>query len=502
MLQQTQSPASPDVSVIQQAPQKDRVIRVGAYCRVSTDLDVQKTSLDIQMHAYERIIAEHPGWKLAGIYADKGISGTAVNKRTEFLRMIDDAEAGKIDYILVKSISRFSRNTVDLLRYVRELKEIGVNVYFEKEHIDTGNSNSEFMLSIFAAAAQEEIISLSENMKSGRRMRFAQGIQQWTHIYGYAPGWEIVPEEAAVIRRIYSDYLSGKSLPTICKELNSEGIPVASGAGRWESHTIAEMIRNEKYAGHALLQKTYIKDPIKHQKVSNRDALVKQYFRRDHHKAIVPEAVWEAAKTVLTMKDKSRGVTQYPFYGILRCPFCGAAMVRFHYNKADYYWTCEGNGNGETRNKRSHCPPFALHESALKQSLQDAEYPLEYWPLKQKTKSITFAHGDWEYLLITPTAGEDCVTIPIAYDIPSNRPLPTIKEAPYDWDSITGGDVRMTTFINGLPISTSRSTLMKKRIHCLQETVRSLRILPPESYEPNVPRVEAYKAEPLEEART
>ena len=501
MFQQTVSPASPDVHVIQQEAKKDRIIRVGAYCRVSTDMDVQKTSLDTQMHAYERIIAEHPGWELAGIYADKGISGTAVNKRTEFLRMIEDAEAGKIDYILVKSISRFSRNTVDLLRYVRELKEIGVNVFFEKEHIDTGNSNSEFMLSIFAAAAQEEIISLSENMKSGRRMRYAQGIEQWTHIYGYDKGWEIVPGEAAVVRRIFTDYLSGKSLPIISKELNAEGIPVATGKGRWEAHTLSMILQNEKYAGHALLQKTYIKDPIKHLKVSNRDAVVKQYFTRNHHKPIVPEAEWEAAKKVLTMRARNRGMTQYPFYDILRCPFCGAAMVRFHYIKNEFFWTCGGNRKGMTRKERSHCPPFVLYEAALEKSLQDAGYPLEYWPLLQRVSSITFAPGDWNHLLLQPANSGNPEAILIAYDLPTNSPLPMVTESPYERLTVSGRSLQKTTFINGIPINPSRSALMVKRVRNLQDTVRSLSILPPEPYESDVPKVDLYKTAPTEERK-
>ena len=213
MLNQSLSPASSGVQVIENTGTPNKTILVGAYCRVSTDLEMQKTSLETQMIAYEKIINDHPGWVLAGIYADKGLSGTSVNHRTEFQRMIADAKEGKLNYILVKSISRFSRNTVDLLQYVRDLKKIGVYVYFEKERIDTGKTDSEFMVSIFGAAAQEEIISLSNNMKVGRRMRFAQGKQQWTHIYGYRRGWEIVPAEAEVIRKIYDMYLSGCSLP-------------------------------------------------------------------------------------------------------------------------------------------------------------------------------------------------------------------------------------------------------------------------------------------------
>lgn len=490
MLNRTVSPAHPDVHVIEQAAQPANNILVGAYCRVSTDLEVQKTSLDVQMMAYERIINNHPGWVLAGIYADKGLSGTSVNRRTEFLRMIADAKAGKLNYIMVKSVSRFARNTVDLLRYVRELKQIGVNVYFEKERIDTGTGSSEFLLSLFGAAAQEEIISLSNNMKVGRRMRYAQGQVQWTHIYGYAPGWKIVPEEAEVIRRIFTLYLSGKSLPAICDTLNGDGIPVATGKGLWESHTVACMLWNEKYAGHCLMQKTYIKDPIKHERVSNRGTVVRQYFMRNHHDPIVPDEIWEAAKLVLTMKGRMRGATQYPFYGILHCPYCGANMVRFHHCKGDFFWTCGGNKPGTVRETRSDCPPFAIHESDLLGALKNAGLPLEYWALKQEVTSISFPQGDWNHLLATPVDAPDSPRLlPISYDSPSNSPLPAITQAPYEWHLIRGNETQMTTFINEVPISQNTAHQMLKRISLIQDKVRHLSILPPESYEADVPRV-------------
>lgn len=494
MLNQISSPASPDVHIIEQEVQTYQKTLVGAYCRVSTDMEVQKSSLETQMMAYKRIIADHPGWVLAGIYADEGLSGTSVNRRTEFQRMISDAKAGKLNYILVKSISRFSRNTVDLLQYVRELKQIGVNVYFEKEHIDTGAGSSEFLLSIFGAAAQEEIISLSNNMKVARRMRFAQGKEQWTHIYGYERGWEIVPEEAEVIQRIYRMYVNGNSLTEICDELNNEGIPVSTGKGRWEAHSIAMMMKNEKYAGHILMQKSFIKDPITHEKVSNRDAIIPQYFKRNHHAPIVSEEIWEAANLIMTMKDIRRGVVQYPFYGILHCPFCGANMVRFHHSGKDWYWTCCGKKDGTTRSERSSCPPFAVSDTALLHSLEEAGLPTEYWPLKQIAASITFPKGDWDHLLIKPaTAGEEPILIPIEYDRPSNSPLPIIKEKLYEWRYIRGNEVFLTVFINGIPMERSRSGIMVKHIRNLQNRVRSLRILPHEHYESDVPKVEKTK---------
>ena len=483
-------PASSSVHVIENAASPNNAILVGAYCRVSTNLDVQKASLETQMAAYEKIIRDHPGWVLAGIYADKGLSGTSVNHRTEFQRMIADAKAGRINYILVKSISRFSRNTVDLLQYIRDLKKIGVFVYFEKERIDTGKTDSEFMVSIFAAAAQEEIISLSNNMKVGRRMRFAQGETQWTHIYGYNRGWEIVPEEAEVIRRIYDMYLSGSGLPEICDALSKDRIAVPTGEGRWASHTISCIIKNEKYKGACLMQKSYIKDPIRHEKVSNRDALVPQYFKRDHHAPIVAAEDWEAANLILTMKDRKRGATQYPLYGILRCPVCGANMIRFHYCKDDYFWTCGGHKDGVTREERSGCPAFAIHESDLFHSLTDAGLPLEYWPLRIKVESITFPKYDWSRLVIQPAGNKSSYQIPIAYDLPSNSPLPIITEAPHEWKLCSKTKVTQTTFINGKPISPCIASRMLDRIHRIQSRVRSLVILPAEHYEADVPKVD------------
>ncbi len=490
MQNQVLSPASSGVHIIERAALPNNAILVGAYCRVSTNLDVQKVSLETQMAAYEKIIRDHPGWVLAGIYADKGLSGTSVNHRTEFQRMIADAKAGKLNYILVKSISRFSRNTVDLLQYVRDLKKIGVYVYFEKERIDTGKTDSEFMVSIFGAAAQEEIISLSNNMKVGRRMRFAQGEQQWTHIYGYRRGWEIVPEEADVIRRIYDMYLSGSNLPAICNALSTDRIAVPTGEGRWTASTVAGIIKNEKYKGACLMQKSYIKDPIRHEKVSNRDALVPQFFKRDHHEPIVAEAEWEAANLILAMRDRKRGATQYPLYGILRCPVCGANMVRFHYCKNDFFWTCGGLKEGATREERSGCPVFAIHESDLFRSLADAGLPLEYWPLRKKVESITFPKYDWSRLIIQPAGNAAPYRIPIAYDLSSNSPLPIITEAPHEWPAVAKTRVTQTTFINGKPISPCIAPLMLDRIRRIQSRVRSLVILPAEHYEPDVPKVD------------
>ena len=248
------------VRIITEEVLPPKPIVVAAYCRVSTDIEAQESSLKTQIESYRRIISEHPGWILGGIYADKGISGTTVRRRTEFLRMIADAKAGKIQYIIAKSISRFSRNTLDTLEYVRQLKAVGVSVYFEKERIDTGSSSSELILTILAAAAQEEILSLSNNVKLGRRMRNAAGIVQWNDIYGYRhealprsvtrgstaallsgnlpqklceAKWIVEEYEAGIVRRVFDQFCAGVPLSRICKDLNAEGVASPKGKAEW-----------------------------------------------------------------------------------------------------------------------------------------------------------------------------------------------------------------------------------------------------------------------------
>lgn len=190
-----------------------KTVRVAVYARVSTDQEIQLHSLEEQMKAFRAKIAQHPGWMLVDVYADEGISGTSVKKRKEFLRMMEDCEAGKVDYIMAKSISRFARNTVECLSYVRHLQSIGVQLYFEKEGLDTATSVSELILTVMAAFAQEESRSISENLKWGIRKRFESGESRWTKTYGYrkTKDGEIViePDEAAIVRMIFKMYQYG-----------------------------------------------------------------------------------------------------------------------------------------------------------------------------------------------------------------------------------------------------------------------------------------------------
>lgn len=241
-------------------------LRVAAYCRVSTDSDEQATSYDAQVEHYTELIQKNPEWEFAGIYADDGISGTNTKKREDFNRMIDDCEAGNIDMIITKSISRFARNTLDCLKYIRKLKEKNIPVFFEKEAINTMDAKGEVLITIMASLAQQESQSLSQNVKLGLQFRYQSGQVQVNHnrFLGYtkdADGNLIIdPEQAEVVKRIYREYLEGYSMDRIAKGLEADGILTGAGKTKWWTSTINKILRNEKYIGDALLQKTYTTD--------------------------------------------------------------------------------------------------------------------------------------------------------------------------------------------------------------------------------------------------
>ncbi|GIW57293.1 MAG: hypothetical protein KatS3mg083_238 [Candidatus Dojkabacteria bacterium] len=233
------------------------------YCRISTDQLEQLSSYEAQVNYYTNYINGHPDYECAGIYADEGISGTNTKKREQFNKMIEDCKAGKIDMIITKSISRFARNTLDTLNYVRQLKELGIGVIFEKENINTLDSKGEVLLTILSSLAQDESRSISENSTWGIRRRFEQGKLHinYTKFLGYDKDEEgnlvINEKQAKIVRRIYKDYLDGKGPNRIDRELEEEGVPNWNGKPKWYESSIRKILSNEKYKGDELLQKTY-----------------------------------------------------------------------------------------------------------------------------------------------------------------------------------------------------------------------------------------------------
>lgn len=338
---------------LEQSSEETHKKRVAAYCRVSTMSDNQEGSYEIQRAVYTRKITEEPEWTLAGIYADRGISGTQASRRPQFLKLIEDCEAGKIDIVICKSISRFSRNTLDAVTYIQKLLGLGVRLIFEKEGIDTDSKFSEMLITVLAAFAQEESRSLSENVKWGKRKRRKDGECALYSLYGYrknadGDNYEIDQEEAAVVRRIFDQYEHGVSVPRIVDGLLKDGIKPPRydnfGTEKWDESRLHYMIANERYIGDYQTQKYYKKDFMDYRGYRNEGVLPSVYME-DHHDAIVTREQFERCNIILELKKKSTP-SQYPFADYLRCPYCGHVLKhrRLPIQNCDSHFCCEGEG--------------------------------------------------------------------------------------------------------------------------------------------------------------
>lgn len=326
-------------------------LRVAAYARVSTDSDEQLASLRAQKEYYESHIKSNREWDFAGLYYDEGLSGTKKENRIGLMEMIADAEQGRIDLILTKSISRFARNTTDCLEMVRRMIDIGVFIQFEKENINTGSMESELMLSILSGLAESESVSISQNTKWSIQKRFVKG----TYIISYPPyGYinadgkmEVVPEEAEIIRTIFRECINGKGAFLIAKELNEQGITSKRGT-IWHPSTVQGILKNEKYTGDVIFQKTYTDSNFnRHINYGEED----QYLLKNHHEAIISHEDFETAQLVTEQRGKEKGIlkkegkyqTRYVFSGKIICGECGSHFKRrIHYSKKKEYiaWCC------------------------------------------------------------------------------------------------------------------------------------------------------------------
>lgn len=326
-------------------------LKVAAYCRVSTGSDEQLESLDAQKDHYSRFIKSNSEWEYAGLYYDEGISGTKKARRDGLLTLMKDCERGLIDLVYTKSISRFSRNTTDCLELVRTLLNYGVFVYFEKENLNTGSMESELMLSVLSSLAESESVSISQNEKWGIQKRFEKG----TYIIAYPPyGYEnkngemkIVIEQAHVVKQIFADALAGKGTHSIAASLNARGIPSKRG-GKWTSGTIINILRNEKYTGDVIFQKTYTDDGFnRHINRGEKN----QYLCQNHHEPIISHEDYNRVQEVLRQRGIEKGndgstdkyQQRYAFSGKIVCGECGSTFKRrTHYKPSGSYvaWCC------------------------------------------------------------------------------------------------------------------------------------------------------------------
>ena len=318
-------------------------LRVAAYCRVSTDSEDQLSSYKSQVQHYTEFIKSKSEWVFSGIYADEAITGTQIKNREDFQRLVNDCMNGEIDLVITKSISRFARNTLDTLRYVRMLKEKNVAVFFEEENINTLTMDGELLLVILSSVAQQEVENISANVKKGLRMKMQRGEIvgfQGCLGYDYHPedkSLTVNEEEAKIVRYIFQRYVEGAGCTILGNELHNLGYKTKKGHAKWPASTVINIIKNEKYKGDLLLGKTFTVDPISKRRLENFGEQDK-YYIKDHHEPIVSEDVFAKAQEILARRGYPRRLNpegkrekysrKYAFSSLLQCGFCNTNLNR------------------------------------------------------------------------------------------------------------------------------------------------------------------------------
>ncbi len=347
--------------------------KVCAYARVSTLQDEQTSSYEAQVDYYTRYIKSKPEWEFVGIYTDEGISGTNTKKRDGFNNMINDAMDNKIDLIITKSVSRFARNTVDSLSTIRKLKDAGIEVYFEKENIYTLDSKGELLLAIISSIAQEESRSISENVKWGIRKKLQDGqvTLPYSAFLGYDKGEDnsivINEEEAKIVRTIYESFLKGETYTSIKDIVEKKGYKSPKGNEKWSTSTIKSILRNEKYKGDALLQKTYVKDFLEHKMVKN-NGEVPQYYVESHHEPIIDPHEWDLVQEEIKRRNELNHVysSKTCFSSKLVCADCGAIYGQKLWHSNDKYRKLVYRCNDKFNKSHAKCLTPTLMEEDIK----------------------------------------------------------------------------------------------------------------------------------------
>ena len=361
--------------IIRKEPTKqivEKKKRVAAYARVSRDTEKLMHSVSAQISYYSNLIQRNPHWEYAGVYADEGITGTSMENREEFKRLIKDCEAGKIDLILTKSVSRFARNTVDLLKTVRHLKDLGIEVQFEEQNINTLSGDGELMLTILASFAQEESESISQNIIWAKRKQFEKGIMSNTAVpYGYRFDPEkripvVFDDEAKIVKEIFDDYLSNLSIYQIARKLNDAGIPSPKGS-KWIPGNIRRTLININYTGNMMLGKYYSDGPLTQNHVPNRGERPK-YYAEETHEAIIDMETFNKVQELFKVNSEIgsyRGGTRNCFSKKIICGLCGQPFGRtcqkMKKGELSVAWACKMRAND-----KSKCPVVTILEEDLK----------------------------------------------------------------------------------------------------------------------------------------
>ena len=347
--------------------------KVAGYARVSTDQDEQQNSYETQIAYYTQYIAGREDWEFVKMYSDEGISGTNTKHRLGFKEMIEDALDGKIDLILTKSVSRFARNTVDSLSTVRQLKDAGVEIYFEKENIWTFDSKGELLITIMSSLAQEESRSISENVTWSKRKLAAEGKVTFSYqtVLGFKAkadgGFEVDQEQAKIVRYIFGQALLGVSPSSIAKTLTKQGIPTPAGKTKWSYTTIKSILQNEKYKGDALLQKSFTTDFLTKQRKNNEGELP-QYYVENNHQAIIDKETFDSVQQLL--QTSTKWGTSKNYYGKLICGCCGHSYGRHVWHSSSKYrqiiYRCNHKYKSEEKCTTPHITDEQIHDWSVK----------------------------------------------------------------------------------------------------------------------------------------
>ena len=355
-----------NVTYIPPKAAKPETLRVAAYCRVSSDSSDQLHSYAAQIHYYTDMIQNHDGWELVDVYADEGITGTRMDKREDLNRLLTDCRKGKIDKVLVKSISRFARNTRDCLASLRELSRLGVSVQFEKENIDTGTLTTELMVSVSGSLAQQESVSISQNQRMSYQRRMERGeFITCKAPFGYrlidGKRLEVISDEAKLVRWMFNAYLSGHSLEWIAEQMTKTGVSTTDGKPYWQCTTVLYTLTNEKYMGDSLCQKTFTTAFPFTQRQNHGEA--DQYYIENTHPAIITKGTFEKVQELLRQKSNRQKIPRqiYPLSRKVYCGQCGTPFARRVGKSGLVVWVCRKHDKGASKCTMGRIPESALY---------------------------------------------------------------------------------------------------------------------------------------------
>ena len=355
-----------NVTYIPPKAAKPETLRVAAYCRVSSDSSDQLHSYAAQIHYYTDMIQNHDGWELVDVYADEGITGTRMDKREDLNRLLSDCRKGKIDKVLVKSISRFARNTRDCLASLRELSRLGVSVQFEKENIDTGTLTTELMVSVSGSLAQQESVSISQNQRMSYQRRMERGeFITCKAPFGYrlidGKRLEVISDEAKLVRWMFNAYLSGHSLEWIAEQMTKTGVSTTDGKPYWQCTTVLYTLTNEKYMGDSLCQKTFTTAFPFTQRQNHGEA--DQYYIENTHPAIITKGTFEKVQELLRQKSNRQKIPRqiYPLSRKVYCGQCGTPFARRVGKSGLVVWVCRKHDKGASKCTMGRIPESALY---------------------------------------------------------------------------------------------------------------------------------------------